>query len=184
MGTLNHIHMQLCKHVMALLWCIATCVLFGVGMCAPRCREDNKCFMVGLLICCSLWALCDLIATSLFGYYVYPGHSPPRGVCHSYDPDYGACVNASITFGFLLFGLINSAACCAFAGVACCVKEKSKEARLEAENSKPRRRPQPRRQERNPTRQRERSPRRRERTPRRRERTPTYYYYDDDYYYY
>merc|ERR1712226_1715951 len=132
---------------------------------------------------CGLWSLCDLIATALFGYYVYPGHSPPAGTCHSYDPYYGDCVNKSIMFGFLLFGLINSAACCVFAGVACCVKDQSKEARLEAENAKPRRRPQPRRRERSPTRRQERSPRRRERR-RERERTPTYYYYDDDYYYY
>jgi len=159
-------------HLFALLWCIATCVIFGVGMCAPKCREDNKAFMVGLLICCGLCALCDLIATSLFGYYVYPG-SPPRGICHS---DEGECINVSIMFGFLLFALLNSAACCAFAGVACAVKDQSKKARLQAEKDKPK--PAPRR--RAPPRSR--SPRR-NRRQRPRESTPIYYY-DDDYYYY
>jgi len=166
-------------HIMALLWCITTCVLFGVGLCAPRCREDNKAFMVGLIICCGLWSACDMIATALCGYYVFP--HPYHGSCHG-DLE---CINYSITFAFLLVALLLSAACCAFAGVACCVKDKSKEARLEAENAKPRRRREPPRQRRelSPAR-RERSPRRRERSPRRRERKPTYYYYDDDYYYY
>merc|ERR550532_620364 len=108
-------------HVMALLWCIATTVLFGVGLCAPPCREDNNAFMVGLLVCCGLWSLCNLIATALFGYYQYPGDPP--GIC-----DYSGtvhsdhtCFNEALMFGFLLFGLVNSAACCAFAGIACAV---------------------------------------------------------------
>jgi len=111
--------------------------------------------------------LCNLIATSLWGYYVYPNHAPvgPLGSCHG-DPD---CIRASITFGFLLFALLNSAACCAFAGIACAVKDQSKKARLQAEKEKPRRE------------QRRRPPPRRRRP---RERTPIYYYYDDDYYYY
>merc|ERR1712004_921205 len=110
--------------------------MFGVGMCAPKCREDNDAFMIGLIICCGLFSLCLWLATILYGYYVgtlFFGVYVLDVNCHGiYE-----CVNTQMTFGFLLFALLNSAACVAFACVACCCKAQSKRARIQEAKKKP-----------------------------------------------
>ncbi|XP_075247494.1 uncharacterized protein LOC142340686 [Convolutriloba macropyga] len=49
-------------HVLAMLWCITSTILFGVALCCRVCRESNLCYMIGLIVCVSFQTLLGLTA--------------------------------------------------------------------------------------------------------------------------
>lgn len=114
-------------HVMALLWCVASSVLFGVGLCARKCAK-NKGFMIGLVVCCGCFSLMAMIA------WIIPPATDPGVIsdekCYELAKllsglaaanAYFGCVNNTIRFILLFLAWLNSGACVVFAIVACCV---------------------------------------------------------------